>query len=675
MGNYASYQTQVKVSGAKPHPTRLCESLAMSSIPLPKTTYEPKIPLSTIATGILSEAQMEDIVCAGHAHSSWILDNEYRQGFMIGSGTGFGKGNTIAGIILDNFLQGRKKAVWISKNDKAHLNSLDYWIAVGGDPNLFLDHSKIKTDRSIHFSSGVLVTRYGLLRSGYSKAENDAGDIELTGRIKQIYEWLGPGFDGVIAFDESHIMANALDQKSKRGTKKASLIAEVGLSLQRLLPKARVVYSSATGATEVQNLIYAERLGLFGSDTNFPTNTDFVNEIKKSGVTAMELVARDLKALGLYTARSLSYEGVEYDTVVHNITAPQKELYDKMAIAWQYVLKNIQDAIEINDTDKNAKAAAMSAFWSTHQRFFNLVILTIQFPTVAEDIQHHLDQGDAIVIQLTNTNEAQTRRALAEAKGEKLNDKIDLQALDISPKSMLIEFVKKSFPIVQFETYTDPEGNEKKRPVLDGDGNPVYNQESIRKRDHLIELIETDLQIPQGPLDTFISRFGADNIAEVTGRSLRLIEKANDDGSTSVVEERRSSSHVKAEIKQFNNDQRRILIFSEAGGTGGSFHADQRIKNQRRRVHYVYQPGWRADVAVQGFGRSHRSNQVQPPLFKLCSTNIEAQKRFLSSIARRLEQLGALTKGQRNTGGQGILDNSYNFESDYAKEALSHRLL
>lgn len=672
LGNYACYEVQIKVSGTKPHPTKLCESLAMSAIPLPKTDYTPKISQATIESGILSEAQMEDIVCAGHAHNNWILDNEFRQGFMIGSGTGFGKGNTIAGIIMDNFNQGRKKAVWISKNDKSHLNSLEYWVAVGGDPNLFIDHSKIKTGRSIHMDTGILLTRFGILRSGYSKAENENGDMVLTGRIKQIYDWLGADFDGALVFDESHVMANALDQKSERGTKKASLVAEVGLVLQRLLPKARIIYSSATGATEVQNLIYAERLGLFGSNTNFPTNTDFVNQIKKSGVTAMELVARDLKALGLYTARSLSYEGVEYDSVTHNITEPQEELYDKMAIAWQYVLKNIEAAIEVNNTDKNAKAAAMSSFWSTHQRFFNLVILTIQFPTVAEDIQNHLDSGDSIVIQLTNTNEAQTKRALAQAKGDQINSKIDLMSLDISPKSMLIEFVKKSFPTVQFENYIDSEGNEKKRPVLDNDGNPVHNYASIEKRDDLIKIIENDLQIPQGPLDTFINTFGADNIAEVTGRSLRLVQVNDEiDGTPKVIEQRRTPSHSKSEIKEFNDDKRRILIFSEAGGTGGSFHADKRIKNQRRRIHYIYQPGWKADTAVQGFGRTHRSNQVSAPLFKLCSTNINAQKRFLSSIARRLEQLGALTKGQRNTGGQGILDNSFNFESDYAKEALS----
>ena len=36
-----------------------------------------------------------------------------RAGFLIGDGAGVGKGRTIAGIMLENFLQGRKKSIWV----------------------------------------------------------------------------------------------------------------------------------------------------------------------------------------------------------------------------------------------------------------------------------------------------------------------------------------------------------------------------------------------------------------------------------------------------------------------------------------------------------------------------------------------------------------------------------
>jgi hypothetical protein len=85
----------------------------------------------------------------------------------------------------------------------------------------------------------------------------------------------------------------------------------------------------------------------------------------------------------------------------------------------------------------------------------------------------------------------------------------------------------------------------------------------------------------------------------------------------------------------------------------------------------MLQPGWRADKAVQGLGRTHRTNQVQAPEFRLVQIEqLKAQKRFLSTIARRLDQLGALTKGQRQAGSSGLFSAADNLESREAKDAL-----
>ncbi|MCZ4287222.1 strawberry notch C-terminal domain-containing protein, partial [Marinobacter salarius] len=81
------------------------------------------------------------------------------------------------------------------------------------------------------------------------------------------------------------------------------------------------------------------------------------------------------------------------------------------------------------------------------------------------------------------------------------------------------------------------------------------------------------------------------------------------------------------------DDAKRILIFSDAGGTGRSYHADLGAKNQRLRVHYLLEPGWKADNAIQGLGRTNRTNQAQPPLFRPVATDVKGEKRFLSTIA------------------------------------------
>ena len=48
----------------------------------------------------------------------------------------------------------------------------------------------------------------------------------------------------------------------------------------------------------------------------------------------MELVARDLKALGLYTSRALSFAGVEYEILRHELTSDQIAIYDSYADSW-----------------------------------------------------------------------------------------------------------------------------------------------------------------------------------------------------------------------------------------------------------------------------------------------------------------------------------------------------
>ena len=49
---------------------------------------------------------------------------------------------------------------------------------------------------------------------------------------------------------------------------------------------------------------------------------------------------------------------------------------------------------------------------------------------------------------------------------------------------------------------------------------------------------------------------------------------------------------------------------------------------------------------------------------------MKAEKRFLSTIARRLDTLGAITRGQRQTGGQGLFRPEDNLESHYGRDAL-----
>ena len=163
-------------------------------------------------------------------------------------------------------------------------------------------------------------------------------------------------------------------------------------------------------------------------------------------------------------------------------------------------------------------------------------------------------------------------------------------------------------------------------------------------------------------------------MAEVTGRSRRFVRKTVDGGpagsSEQVVEERRTRTRCDADVDAFMAGKKRLLVFSQAGGTGRSYHADLAAENQEQRVLYCVEPGWSSARCVQGMGRVHRANQATPPELVLVTTNLKAQRRFLSTIARRLDQLGALTKGQRQTASQGLLSSDFNLETPLARASL-----
>lgn len=673
---FDSYRpAEMPITNAKSHPSKLVQSAAMATVSSPPITAKPNLPPMLINAGKPSDAQLEAISLAIQAHEQMLEDDQgkpFRRGFFDGDGTGVGKGVIISSVMMHNWREGRRKAVWITHGPKLLPDARRDWQGVGGKPEQVIDISKTKIGEDIKSPEGILFMGYSTLQSGFNGTPGAQGKIKA--RLPQIVKWLGKDFDGVIAFDEAHKMKNAMPVKGERGTSAPSQVALAAAELQKALPNARVIYMSATGATEVANLGYLDRLGLWGKGTAFPTKADFLNQISRGGVAAMELVARDMKQMGLYIARSLSFDGVGYEKLEHPLTEDQRVIYNKLVEAWQVVLRDINAALELTAgevsasgqvrIDPKAKSAAYSAFWGAHQRFFQQIMTAMQMPSVIRDIDQQVKNGNAAVVQLVNTNEASTDRALAQMKeqGEE-----DLENLDITPRDQLIQMVQNSFPIWQREQYQDEDGNTRWRAV-EHNGKAVENPEAVAMRDKLIEEIGS-ISVPEGPLDMLINHFGPDQVAEVTGRTQRIV-RVREGGVEKTKREPLSPAKMLADAKAFQDDRKKILVFSQAGGTGASYHAAKNAANQRLRVHYLVQAGWQAEAAVQGFGRTHRSDETQPPLYKLVSTDLNGQKRFISTIARRLDQLGALTKGQRQAGGQGMFKASDNLESQYAKDAL-----
>ena len=212
--------------------------------------------------------------------------------------------------------------------------------------------------------------------------------------------------------------------------------------------------------------------------------------------------------------------------------------------------------------------------------------------------------------------------------------------------------------------------------MFDGDGNPVLCQEAVARRDALIEKLAALPPVPSA-LDQIVQHFGHEAVAEVTGRSRRVLRISDARGERLALRSRPASANL-AETAAFMDGGKRILVFSMAGGhwaaaTTPIFHAGTPTG--------VSTTCWSRDGAPtrrsRGSGRTHRTHQASAPLFRPVTTDVKGERRFIATIAQAgLDSLGAITRGQRDSqtamggGDQALFRESDNLESLYAKAAL-----
>ena len=263
----------------------------------------------------------ESVIYAGDAHSqllagAWTVDETYdlvcaardgadnavqfRRGWSLGDGTGAGKGRQVAGILLDNWLKGRRRAVWISKSDKLIEDAQRDWSALGMERLLVTPLSRFRQGTPIRLAAGRPLPPT-------PRCDPTRATRRFLGSNRS---WNGWAPTSTVSSSSTKFFtrcrmpqaarANAATRprhsRAARGFAFSMRCRTRALSMSRRPAPPRFITSPTL-----------ERLGLWGGeDFPFATCSEFVEAIEAGGVAAMEVLARDLKALGLYAARSLS---------------------------------------------------------------------------------------------------------------------------------------------------------------------------------------------------------------------------------------------------------------------------------------------------------------------------------------------------------------------------------
>uniref|UniRef100_A0A0D3GXJ6 PHD-type domain-containing protein n=1 Tax=Oryza barthii TaxID=65489 RepID=A0A0D3GXJ6_9ORYZ len=413
-----------KLSLGLPHPDPVVETSSLSAVQPPEPTYDLTIMDELDETKVLSCLQIETIVYASQRHL-YHLPTGARAGFFIGDGAGVGKGRTIAGLIWENWKQGRHKALWISIGSDLKYDARRDLDDVGAkyvEVHALnkLPYSKIDS-KAVGITTGVIFVTYSSLIASSEKGRS---------RLQQLIEWCGSEFDGLLVFDECHKAKNLIPEAGSQPTRTGKAVLEI----QEMLPEARVVYCSATGASEPRNLGYMVRLGLWGDGTSFQNFQKFLGALEKGGVGALELVAMDMKA------RTLSYKGAAFATVEAPLEERMMNMYRKAAEFWAELRVELLSAIEYYAEDKGNSSQIWRLYWASHQRFFRHMCMSAKVPAVVRLVKEALAEEKCVVIGLQSTGEARTEEAISKY-GVEMEDFVS------GPRELLLKLVDDNYPL------------------------------------------------------------------------------------------------------------------------------------------------------------------------------------------------------------------------------------
>lgn len=397
------------------------------------------------------------------------------------------------------------------------------------------------------------------------------------------------------------------------------------------------VFLSATYAKRPDNMV------LFALKNNLGKilqGKELVDVIKQGGLALQQVISQGLAEAGQLIRRERDFTGVKVNMDVQKVSPEIIAQYDQVSNFMSELVQFSEDLKE-SMKDENVKAGKKQktaietcSFGSIVHNYIAQLIFASKLDLAAKHAVKAYQNGQKPVIALANTLESFLKDYME-------NNSLSAgDAANVTFRDVLVNALEK----MKFGRRNDKGGNSEIVPI-------TFKPEIQAEYDRLIAMIdEINVELPASPIDYLKAKLQAAGlrVGELTGRE--NIIQYDENGENGILGIRKNDAN--GTVNDFNAGKYDAVILNRAGSTGLSLHSSKKFKDQKQRHMFVVQADLDINIVQQMLGRVLRSGQVNKPEYTFLSTDLEAERRVMSILKKKLASLSANTTANTKSGMQ-----------------------
>ena len=581
--------------------------------------------------GALAAEQIDSVALA--------IDNiEKGESIIIGDQTGIGKGRQAAAIMRYAKRHGITP-VFFTEKPKLFSDMYSDGLDIGERFKPFLigtkDESHIKNSENNVIQECMSPARQQKYSASFMKENPEKFDAVFCcySQVRDKENWQKNFFrvlfrnkPVLLVMDEAH---NASGDESNTNKFFRELLGSAKLR--------GTVFLSATYAKRPDNMVLfamKNKLGKIFQGRNL------VDVIKQGGLALQQVISQGLAEAGQLIRRERDFTGVKVNMDVQKVSPEIIAQYDQVSNFMSELVQFSEDLKE-SMKDENVKAGKKQksavetcSFGSLVHNYIAQLIFASKLDLAAKHAVKAHQNGQKPVIALANTLESFLKDYMEN------NSLSPGDAANVTFRDVLVNALEK----MKFGRRNDKGGNSEIIPL-------TFKPEIQAKYNRLLSMIdEIDVDLPASPIDYLKAKLEAAGlrVGELTGRENIIQYDAN--GENGVLGVRKNDAN--GTVNDFNSGKYDAVILNRAGSTGLSLHSSEKFKDRKQRHMFVVQADLDINIVQQMLGRVLRSGQVNKPEYTFLSTDLEAERRVMSILKKKLASLSANTTANTKSGMQ-----------------------